>query len=170
MYLVSVFDLDFKRRCPQTCLHRIWNHRQPWCYDGLLNWYSWRWCTGKRTWCTGKRSMMMGQALQWLNVLQLHIVCPNQHLWYDQDANWKAQPPLLDIIWGWAKFAALFFLIAWSWLESPCLDYPYTPTGGSAQSVWHHGQHWQLAVSSVNSAAVLVTDGSVQFKPDNRSG
>lgn len=31
--------------------------------------------------------MMMGQALQWLNVLQLHIVCPNQHLWYDQDAN-----------------------------------------------------------------------------------
>lgn len=47
---------------------------------------------------------------------------------------------------------------------------PYTPTGSSAQSVWHHGQHWQLAVSSVNSAAVLVTDGSVQFKPDNRSG
>lgn len=39
-----------------------------------------------------------------------------------------------------------------------------------AQSVWHHGQHWQLAVSSVNSAAVLVTDGPVQFKPDNRSG
>lgn len=30
-----------------------------------------------------------------------------------------------------------------------------TPTGGSAQSVWRHGQLWQLAVLSVNSAAVL---------------
>lgn len=30
-----------------------------------------------------------------------------------------------------------------------------TPTGGSAQSVWRHGQLWQLAVPSVNSAAVL---------------
>lgn len=81
MYLVSVFDLDFKRRdVPKhvSIVSEIIGN-----LDAMMA------CLTDipEGDAQHKRSMMMGQTLQWLNVLQLHILCPNQHLWYDQDAN-----------------------------------------------------------------------------------
>lgn len=118
MYLVSVFDLDFKRwDVPKhvSIVSEIIGN-----LDAMMA------CLTDipEGDAQHKRSMMMGQTLQWLNVLQLHILCPNQHLWYDQDANWKAQPPLLDIIWGWEKFAALSFFsycMVMAWIPMPGL-------------------------------------------------